>query len=416
MASTSTPVEGPGAFKRRLSHPNPTISYDSPPSSYLPLPLGFPSVSSLRAALLGYLGEAENAVRERLGMEPVEEDYEVETDGARRLSVTSSPLPSSEDETEEGVNQTTTTALAPPTELRRRHGVSTPTGETRLRDHMSPPPTSDDHAMLDMLGKLREDILAYVPNVPSMPAGLSAYAPNREWLRSLPGRLQAVDLNLSGMADAAWADPVSASHRAVQGARRRVIDIVHSALPPDDWAGWETLGWEGNDRTPVQRHDYRANHVRGCSLDEKRRGDDDDDEPEPEYLFPNRTPGPASAIARRRLKRSKSLGDSDYPFSPSFLDQWMRPVSEVATIVDDEGEVDLAELEATLEEQALAEAEEDLLAHEVDVPCDKHGVHQVPDDVPTVAEALELSGYGTKLISFHALPVWWRNNQYILSG
>jgi adiponectin receptor len=202
----------------------------------------------------------------------------------------------------------------------------------------------------------------------------------------------------------------------MNGARTRVIDIVHSALPPDDWAGWETLGWGNQDR---ELRRTRSHHTKSCSLDEKW-AKLEDDEDEPEYLFPNRTPGPASAIARRRLKRSKSLGDSDFPFgAPSFLDQWIRPVAEVAAIVDDEGEADLADLDAQNVEASLAAAEQDLLDHEVEVPCDKHGVHQVLDDadvVPSMAEALERSQYGKKLLTFNDLPVWWRNNQYILTG
>jgi len=383
--------------------------------------------------LLGYLGEAENAIRERLGMDPVEDedmyDYEPEGETHRRLSVTSSPSPSSEDETDIdtlGAAAVYGTAAAragngngPESQLRRRHTrARTNIAPTRPRDphSPSPTPTAEEHAMLDSLRRLREDILAYVPAVP---AGLSGFTPNREWLQSLPNRLQAVDLGLTNcltdLSDAAWPDPVSASSRAMNGARQRVIDIVHSALPPDDWAGWETLGWGNQDKD----RRARSHHAKSCSLDEKwARLEDDEDEPE--YLFPNRTPGPASAIARRRLKRSKSLGDSDFAFHPpSFLDQWIRPVADVAAVVDDEGEADLGDLDARSVEAALAAAEEDLHAHEIDVPCDKHGVHQVLDDtdvVPSVAEAIARSENGKKLITFNDLPVWWRNNQYILTG
>jgi adiponectin receptor len=396
-----------------MSQPNPPLQHHtaSPPASYLPLPLAFPSVSGLRGALLGYLGEAENAIRERLGMDLGEGEE------PRRGSVTSSTSPSSEDETDVDAHSgpSYTTAVegsASDAQLRRRKPprLVSPMLSPDLRDPHSPVPTSPADEMLDSLSKLREDILASVPAVP----GLSGWTPNREWLQSLPTRLQAVDL----LANGAWPDPVSASHRTIDRARQRVIDIVHSALPPDDWAGWESLGWSSQDGASGSDtgRRRRGGHAKSCSLDQKwGRPEVEDDDDEPEYLFPNRTPGPANAIALRRLKRSRSLGDTDLAIVPSFLDQWIRPVADVSAIVDDEGEADLADIEARAVEAALAEAEDDMHAHEVELPCVKHGAHQVLDIdyVPSVAESLERSHNGTKLLTFNDLPVWWRNNQYI---
>lgn len=275
--------------------------------------------------------------------------------------------------------------------------------------------TEADERILDNLRRLREDVAAYVPAGFQMPAlGLQA---QREWLRALPAHLRTVDLGLSSAYDDAWQDPVSAPSRAVRSARRRVINLVHALLPPDDWQGWESLGWEdevdSGENTP-----RRATHAKSCSLDEKweREGVEDDDEDEPEYLFPNRTPAPAHAIARhkRHQQRSKSLSMADAERPTFSLDDWIHPL-KAAAVVDDEGEADDLAIEEVLRSQAEEEAKAEAKVDE-ERPCDKHGLHTIPADVPTIAESLRRSEDGKKLLRYTDMPFWWRNNQYIHTG
>ncbi|WOO80475.1 putative protein [Vanrija pseudolonga] len=417
MSTTSPAQASPSSWRRRLSHPD-----IGDPSSYLPS-LSLPSVSGLRSAVLTYLGEVENALRDKLAGEYRGVD-----------SVTSgSPPPSSEDETDEHEHDHAgapddyfsfgeSSALRAPRhnefELRRRaYHARSPA--------LSGSSSNEDDAnvrMLDYLSSLRADILSYANSAPGFGLG-SSLSSQREWIRGLPGRLRTVELGLGE--PGSWPDPLSASSRAgsraVQGARKRVIDLVHTLLPPDDWAGWETLGWEeggedadvGADATPQrprqqrpQPYPHRA-HAKTYSLDERALHSDDEDElDEPEYLFPNRTPGPAQAIARRtRAIRARSLGAMDLPPLPSFIQDWMRPVVEEASkVVDDEGDVDAQVVESSLESQD--EDEKDELA----------SVLSFHDEGPTVAEALVRSHDGKKLITFDDLPFWWRNNQYIHTG
>lgn len=421
MSTTSPAQASPSSWRRRLSHPD-----IGDPSSYLPS-LSLPSVSGLRSAVLTYLGEVENALRDKLAGEYRGVD-----------SVTSgSPPPSSEDETDEhehdhagapddyfsfGESSALRTARHSEFELRRRaYHARSPA--------LSGGSSNEDDAnvrMLDYLSSLRADILSYANSAPGFGLG-SSLSSQREWIRGLPGRLRTVELGLGE--PGSWPDPLSASSRAgsraVQGARKRVIDLVHTLLPPDDWAGWETLGWEeggedadvgaahGNDATPQRPRQQRPQpyplraHAKTYSLDERALHSDDEDElDEPEYLFPNRTPGPAQAIARRtRAIRARSLGAMDLPPLPSFIQDWMRPVvDEAAKVVDDEGDADAQVVESSLESQD--EDEKDELA----------SVLSFHDEGPTVAEALVRSHDGKKLITFEDLPFWWRNNQYIQTG
>lgn len=359
------------------------------------------SVSGLRAALLGYLGEAEIALRERLGA--TRHEY----------SSASSPSPSSEEDTDydtldepdsAGGKSSARQGLGEqaPAGLRRR-GVDPSSAATTsaFTSRLSTPAEPD--AILDSLRSLREDVAAYVPAGFSMPK-LPLEA-QRQWLRDLPMRLQDVDLCLNGEA---WPDPVSASNRAMRSARRRVIDVVHGLLPPDDWQGWESLGWEDDDSSVCTPR--RPQHVRSCSLDEqwaRTAAEDDDEEDEPEYLFPNRTPAPAHAFRRHRHPRSKSLGEADYLDHHGGLFTWhLRP--EVASVVDDDGSDD----GSVVDEVLLAEHE----AYDEKRDCDKHGSHLIPPFGPSIEEAVIRSEHGTKLITYDDLPFWWRNNQYLRTG
>ncbi|EJT48473.1 hypothetical protein A1Q1_02494 [Trichosporon asahii var. asahii CBS 2479] len=379
----------PDAWRRRLSHPSLSTPSSTPltesPSggSYLPLPLHLPSVSGLRAALLGYLGEAEAALRERL---EVESSGYFDGEGDERAH---SPPVSSEDETDNTDSDTpmgTSTAVQAHGQLRRRRaGPSSPLEEKRF-DPIEP-------GVLDQLAKLREDVISLVPGNA------------KEWLHSLPTQLHRVDNCL--------ADPLSAPKHAIKGARRRVIDVVHAMLPPDDWEGWERLGWdqgegEGEDDESTPR---QIRHIKSCSLDGQYSPEDD----EPEYLFPNRTPAPAQAVARHRHRRARSLGAADVASLPPFLDQldqWIRPaLTDVSAIVDDTGEA--APVEEVVES---GEETEDADSDDLE-PCEKHGAHLAsPYSCPSIEESLVRSDYGAKLITFEDLPFWWRNNQYIHTG
>lgn len=363
------------------------------------------SVSGLRAALLGYLGEAEIALRERLGATHNEHNNE--------YSSASSPSPSSEDDTDyDTFDEHDSPAM---TSARQNQGDQVPGLRRRLGPAGSSTDTSnastsrltaaanEADAILDSLRTLREDVAAYVPAGFSMPK-LPLEA-QREWLRALPTRLQDVDLCVDREA---WPDPVSASNRAVRSARRRVIDYVHALLPPDDWHGWESLGWEDDDSSVCTPR--RPTHTRSCSLDERfARTDEDneDDDDEPEYLFPNRTPAPAHAFRRHRHDhpRSKSLGEADYADRGSLFTWHLRP--EVASVVDDEGDDG-----SVVDEVLLAEHE----ANDEVRDCEKHGSHLVPDMGPSIEEAILRSEHGTKLITYQDLPFWWRNNQYLHTG
>lgn len=406
MASPSSP-SSPRRNWRQLSHPNLTALADDadtveiPQASYIPtLSLPHVSVSGLRAALLGYLGEAEIALRERLGA--ASENHEA--------SSPSSPSPSSEDDTDydtfderdspvdaESSARQALGEQAPG--LRRRGGAGPSSAPSSSRIQ---PAAGDAEVLLDTLRTLREDVAAYVPAGFSMPK-LPLEA-QRQWLRELPHRLQDVDLSVH---DGSWPDPVTASNRAMRSARRRVIDLVHALLPPDDWQGWESLGWEDDDGSVCTPR--RPDHTRSCSLDERyarTEGSDEDDEDEPEYLFPNRTPAPAHAFRRHRHPRSKSLSEADYADRGSMFSWHLRP--EIAAVVDDEGDDD----GSVVDEVLMAEHEQ----HDEMRDCDKHGGHLVPNMGVPIEEALVRSEQGHKLITYDDLPIWWRNNQYLHTG
>ncbi|BEI87616.1 uncharacterized protein CcaverHIS019_0103340 [Cutaneotrichosporon cavernicola] len=405
MTSPSSPSPSPTRRSwRQLSHPNLTTLTDHsdtveiPSASFIPtLSLPHVSVSGLRAALLGYLGEAEIALRERLGT------------ATENRNSTSSPSPSSEDETDydtldehdllvdaESSARQALDEQAPGLRRRGAAGLRPLSPSARLAGT-----GSEAEALLDTLRSLREDVAAYVPAGFSMPK-LPLEA-QRQWLRELPHRLQ--DVNLSVHGDS-WPDPVSASNRAMRSAQHRVIDLVHALLPPDDWQGWESLGWEDDEGSVCTPR--RVDHTRSCSLDERYARPtegSDEDEDEPEYLFPNRTPAPAHAFKRHRHPRSKSLSQADYYDRGPLFNWHFRP--DGAAVVDDEGDDG-----SVVDEDLLAEHEQ----HDELRECDKHGAHLIPDLGTTIEEALVRSEQGLKLITYQDLPIWWRNNQYLLTG
>lgn len=326
-----TSPTSPPSWTRRFSHPA------------IPLPLPtLPNISAFRAALLGYLGEVELSLR----------------------SETSTPLSLSPSDEDTG---SSTAVPGPSTRLRNRNGAPAASllGATNT-------------SLLNHLSNLREDVVAYLPSRLSVPVP-HGIGPSREWLRSLPSKLSVVDLCV------ATADGES----QIEAARRRVIEVVHTFLPSEDWAGWESLGWEEQDGPPKLSPVY---------------GEDEDEEEEPEYLFPNRTPASTSALAKRRQARSKSVSSAWVArHQPKLVrsrteplrDTWQRDGKEVVP-----HELDAAQIVNSPE---LADT--------------KLTAAVAPSNLgPTLGEALARSGDGNRLIGYEDLPYVWRNNEHVLLG
>ena len=334
MAQTATPP----SWRRRFSHP--------------PLPT-LPNIANFRAALLGYLGEVEVSLR----ADP----------GSLR------PLRAGED----GFGASTAMPAQPGPSMGLRHRLGEPSGlvgDTNM-------------SLLRHLSSLREDVVAYLPSRLSVPIPIPpGIGPSREWLRLLPSKLSVVDLGVT------HADGES----KVEAARRRVIELVYTLLPSEDWAGWESLGWEDEDQPP-----------KSAALD----GDNEDEDEEPEYLFPNRTAASANALAsRRRAVRSKSVGSAwTIPPEPKLLrsrtepprDSWLnKPTFDSGRLVDDEDDLDAAEI---IESPELGDTK---LTPAV-APSNRG---------PTMSEALRRAEDGKRLIEYDDLPFVWRNNEHVITG
>lgn len=390
-----------------------------------------PNVSGLRAALLGYLGEVEQALRNKIGDQTIEGESHGftgragagtgDSEGIQAVDQDGESTGMSSDELEadrDGVEGSVDTSMrslggtamglegGPSSTLRYRSSANAQLQTNQKSDTPSTTnttstntTTTNNHdpnlSLLQHLSTVREDVRAYLPNrislpavptfpsIPHMPALPLPPLPsqlNREWLRSLPGKLSVVDLGVSPSPS----DPASTSDKgkgkaratgdgedhhdsasSVELARKKVIDLVHALLPSEDWAGWEKLGWEEQDpeddgaealgmRRPVpvrsrshsvslavhqqrQRQQARRRaserYVRdpdnndGEDEDDVNDNDNDekDDTEEPEYLFPNMTPASAHAKAVVRggyRSRSKSFtigmdqSDSYFQFAP----------------------------------------------------------------------------------------------------
>ncbi|WVQ81067.1 hypothetical protein IAT38_003174 [Cryptococcus sp. DSM 104549] len=392
---------GPSSWRRRLSQPP------------LPIPSFLPHIPNLRAALLGYLGEIEVALKRKLEDVPGGQQDRATSPESPAMSAEEWTTSAGESFDDEAGNGPYTSALAGPSTKSyiRQRGAGTVHPQPPL-----PSPSSDTYIhLLNHLGALREEASKHLPSlsVPSVPSvAMPLSIPNREWLRSLPTRLSMVDPALpSPHGQTASRSEIDSG--AIEGARRKVLDMVHAALPSEEWAGWERLGWEEQDET---ESDPRKRRARSTSLQRGAAGEEDDDEPE--YLFPNRTPASAKAFARRRAVRSKSLGAASFPTTRrpvyserSFTDSLQRKTpSEPGNggrggdweEADDDEENDAAYLPAHLD---LSDVKVSLAGANTGVRLE-----------PTVTEALRRSEDGKRLIGVEDLPAIWRNNEHILTG
>lgn len=386
--SSSQPTTPTGVWKRRLSQssiPRPTL----------------PSIAGLRAALLGYLGEVERAVRERV----VGEDEDASFAG---FSSPSSLSGSGEDE---GA-WASSNAVAGPSTIRRRV-VSQSDQEDTLLTIPSPGEYSsrmiNAHSrMLEHLSSLREDVKQYLPQIPQrlpVPSATS-FVSHADWLRTLPHRLRLVDLGVAPPLppDAQPHGSPIVDLGSVEHARRKVIELAKAYLPSEEWAGWERLGWEDQDPEVTSR---RHSVDMGISIE----GDDEVEE-EPEYLFPNRTPASAQAMAsRRRAVRSKSLGAANFPTMWNVdMPRLVRTQTEphLARKTDEAAHMEEKDEDAEdAEDNALLDGIDGALLGEV---TSTSGMG------PTVADALKKAEDGKRLIEYDDLPFVWRNNEHIKTG
>ncbi|RSH94877.1 hypothetical protein EHS25_004683 [Saitozyma podzolica] len=231
---------------------------------------------------------------------------------------------------------------------------------------------------------------------------------------------------------------------AVDVARMKVIDMVHALLPSEEWAGWERLGWE---ETPSHHRGRGRAHRRAASdvargspalgddggeqdgEEEVDEDEDEDEEEEPGYLFPNRTPASAQAIAdRRRTIRSKSFSHPSRSTHPSNWASAPFPARQPLTRVKTEPmtsrfaesrEAHLlgAEEEAVPYLGELGEEEAKELLEHPSLADTKLTKLVAPSHLgPSVLEALETSDDGKRLLTYEELPIHWRNNEHIFTG
>jgi adiponectin receptor len=229
---------------------------------------------------------------------------------------------------------------------------------------------------------------------------------------------------------------------AVEVARMKVIDMVHALLPSEEWAGWERLGWEetpSHHRGRGKAHRRAASDVargspalgdeEGEQDGEEEDDEDEDEEEEPGYLFPNRTPASAQAIAdRRRTIRSKSFSHPSRSTHPSNWTSTSFPTRQPLTRVKTEPttsrfaesrEAHLlgAEEEAVPYLGELGEEEAKELLEHPSLADTKLTMLVAPSHLgPTALEALETSDDGNRLITYEELPIHWRNNEHIFTG
>ncbi|WVQ93723.1 hypothetical protein IAU59_000800 [Kwoniella sp. CBS 9459] len=505
-----------------------------------PLPTFRPNIPNLRTALLGYLSEVEVALRTRLGDLTAEDEERIRASSASPsiTSVSGDDWGTSGDSVDDdfggdafgyrygyGYGYASSRTAGPSSAgLRNRFdtidsnnsatasatagSLDNENGTARRENGYG---YADSHhlKLLNHLSALREEALNYLPslpsvNVPSMPIpsrmGMPPVPiPSREWLASLPSRLSIVDPGLGvrygeaakgkereGAGAGASASAVDMG--AIEGARKRVLELVHAVLPSEDWAGWERLGWEEQEEDLAFHHGDHLDdstqgttegralararaRARSASLERYTR-DDEDEEEEPEYLFPNRTPASARAMARRRRAvRSKSLGASSLPtlLRPAKLErasttpypraggdglQGVRtrsPSRYSAGYGSDEDDEDEDEEGRTLDEKLQLKYD---LGHGHALDGDAEGQQDydeqgegegegVEDDEeylathpeatdtkltalaarkhememgPTVQESLRRSDDGKRLLGYHDLPAVWRNNEHIYTG
>lgn len=371
-------LDGPLSEAHNSSHQ----SHSSPAAPARQIPyldyasLPHVSLSGLRAALLGYLGEVEGAVRERIGhpsMTTVLPDEPGPSSYAARPVDTASLTSSLRDRT---------------SSLRRRLSESAPT-------YTSLP---NPEFLLNHLAALREDVMAAMPALPF------SSLPKPAILDSLPSRLAVLDFHLGGLSGDTSAIGDESQAPGVESARAKVIRLVHTLLPSEEWAGWERLGWEEQDGDGDLPSDIYQDGVRQDYFGAIANGDEE----EPEYLFPNRTP--RAVAQRRKTQRSRSMGSikqfgdlrRDDTFELPMLDRSISHGLPVSSFSPDGSPLPLPEV-------ALHPKITDTKLTKLTVP---------QQDLPgrTVAESLKLSDQGKTLIRFQDLPVWWQNNEHIETG
>nr|WVH01962.1 hemolysin III domain-containing protein [Naematelia aurantialba] len=456
MSRPTTPSgdSGSGSWARRFSAP--------------PLP-NLPHPSGLRSAVLGYLAEVEAALRDRLagdhgdraGSEPGERGVALgvgvgvgDDSGPSDASTSTS---GNEYESDVAYSYTSALPTTTATSSTVRQRIAPPAPAPSLGASAPGRGSTAEHpntTLLRHLSTLREDVMAYLPSVPT--------PPSREWLRALPYKLSIFDLGLSppafppgsphsgsgstsqldsdghelglGHGHGGMAVSEDGHLGAVYGARQKVLELVHALLPSEEWAGWERLGWEDQLGEPLARSVSGSAVLDGLDGRAAEHGDDDDDDEEPEYLFPNRTPASAQALAsRRRAVRSKSVGAAGMAWAPAslparlarantapLLDYPHPPPSASASADSDEDEDE--QLEGRMregdEEAAAGDGEDaaDIISHP-DLLDTKLTPLVAPSHLgPTVTHALLKSDDGRVLITYDDLPFIWRNNEHIISG
>lgn len=388
-----------------------------PQLPHLPqLPLGTPGLATLhnlRAALLGYLGEVEDSVRSLgdAGDDGVEPFGDVSSESQSDYAGSAGC-----DEAGSGTAGWSSGVAMNRARLRPGKGkaaaldASAPSSSSHTSGHNTArnDTSSRQEALLAHLSNLRADVQAYLPlppipsfRVPSLPAApgssaaSGAVAQTQEWLRNLPGRLRAVERALPGRTEGlaregsrlgdlmssfpfpsyaygseGSGDAGEDGEASLGGARKRLLEMVRSVLPSDEWEGWERLGWEETDLHPDERrsgksranpwasgrggtrltrslsHPARMQYPATSTYDDEDyddegldedMGEDEDLDGETEtgdedadklderdegvsrtrrtratsgFLFPNRTPAATEAIKRRRNVRSRSLGSA----------------------------------------------------------------------------------------------------------
>ncbi|WWC85994.1 uncharacterized protein L201_000865 [Kwoniella dendrophila CBS 6074] len=448
-----------------------------------PLPTFRPNIPNFRAALLGYLGEVEVALRSKLGELPqVEEDRirassnspsSVSGDDEYSTEAGTSDIIDEDDFGGEALGYASSSKLGNSIKnqgLRNRFNsdssTAIPTDTITGRGNYG---TESHHLrLLNHLSTLREEALNYLPtlSVPSVAVPVSMPIPSypsKEWLRSLPSRLSSIDPGLvynysdrKGKSTTFGNNGQEDHLGAIQSARKRVLDVVHTLLPSEEWAGWEKLGWEEQEEDLNYHYASSASaktrQFRSASLERPSnlQDDNDEDDEEPEYLFPNRTPASAKAIntTRRRAVRSKSLGASSLPTRLSLQtkrtpDKVLRPVKLQRSKTEqyqkpiltgfgseEEDDDDVMVLEKDLirqhrQDRGLednGEEEDDDIEYILENPeiTDTKLTALVAEDDedvgPTVQESLKRSNDGKKLIRYEDLPAIWRNNEHIHTG
>ncbi|WVO14646.1 hypothetical protein L204_102283 [Cryptococcus depauperatus] len=409
--SPSTADAEPSTWRRRLSYPpvprfRPTI----------PLP-------TLRTALLGYLGEIELALRNRLMDAPMGNELRQRSGAIGEANMLGGSSTAESDSQDDG-QAVYTSALPSYSSLRRR----VPIGNTESSENVGAASSYSYDTYLHLLSHLsalREEASSYLPSFPHLPQ--VPYVPNvginREWLRNLPMRLSMVDSALPGLSTIG--EDVQGDKIGIESARERLIDLVHALLPSEEWAGWERLGWEEQDLDQNASSLSRPHWRRALSEHPPSRllTADVDDDDEPEYLFPNRTPASTQTLARRRAVRSKSVGAIHTPYTLKVRPQRSRSEAFAGKTLSGLTDADSTPSSPSLSFSEDEEDEEDreavyILTHpelsDTKFSRPLSGPHSGVG--PSVAEALRRSSDGRRLVTYDDLPAIWRNNEHIHAG